>query len=431
MSDELKIFRAAPLTHSLLAAYTPPDIDVSIVDEAFEPIDFDMEADIIATTCVVPLAPRAYEVARAFRIRRKTVVCGGPHASLLPNVAAAYFDAVVIGEGDMAWPQLLSDFRKGRLKKFYKNNCDINVANIPFSRRDLLNPEGYSILNTVQATRGCPFSCQFCTTRTVYSKFSTLPVGNVVKEIEQVDGNPFQRRVILFWDDNLIGNPVWAKKLFQEMIPLKKIWFGQLTFNFTHYRELVELASKSGCRGLFLGLESFNSHSLNNCGKRHNIVNYYKTGIKLLHDNGIAVYAGIMFGFDDDRKDVFERTLEKTMELGIDMVAPRIVVPYPNTPLFMKLNKENRIIHTDWSKYNGSYAVFHPKHMTADELERGFNRFNREFHSYRSITKRLWKSRTFPWLSVPINLSKHKALQAHPDDELSNPAPSPHQHRIP
>ena len=300
MSDELKIFRAAPLTHSLLAAYTPPDIDVSIVDEAFEPIDFDMEADIIATTCVVPLAPRAYEVARGFRNRGKTVVCGGPHASLLPDEAAVYFDAVVIGEGDMAWPQLLSDFRKGRLKKFYKNNCDINVANIPFSRRDLLNPEGYSILNTVQATRGCPFSCQFCTTRTVYSKFTTLPVGNVVKEIEQVDGNPFQRRVILFWDDNLIGNPVWAKKLFQEMMPLKKIWFGQLTFNFTHYRELVELASKSGCRGLFMGLESFNSHSLNNCGKRHNIVNSYKTGIKLLHDNGIAVYAGIMFGFDDD-----------------------------------------------------------------------------------------------------------------------------------
>jgi len=410
----LRLLRPAPLTHSLLAAYTPPDIEVSIVDEAFETIDFDQEADLIAITFVVPLAPRAYEVAQEFRRRGKTVVCGGPHASLVPHEAARYFDSVVIGEGDVTWPQLLDDFRKGRLRKFYRNNQYIDVEHIPFPRRDLLNPNGYSILNTFQATRGCPFSCTFCTTRTVYPKFSTIPVRRVVREIEQIEGGPLQRRMILFWDDNLIGNPLWAKKLFQEMIPLKKTWFGQLTFTITNDKELVRLASKSGCKGLFLGLESFNPLSLKNCDKKHNIVGSYKRGIKLLHDYGISVYAGIMFGFDDDRQDIFEITLEKTIELGIDMVSPKIAVPYPTTPFFQKLSQENRIIHTDWSKYNGLHAVFRPRHMTAEELESSFNWFNREFHSYGSIARRLWKSKTFPWFMVPINLSKRKASRRHP-----------------
>ncbi|UCD72009.1 MAG: hypothetical protein JSW70_03185, partial [Syntrophobacterales bacterium] len=222
LPDNLKFLRPAPLTHSLLAAYTPPDIEVSIVDEGFETIDFHQEADLIAMTFVVPLAPRAYELAQEFRKRGKTVVCGGPHASLVPNEAATYFDSVVIGEGDLIWPKLLDDFRKGSLRQFYRNTQNIDIAHIPFPRRDLLNSKGYSILNTFQATRGCPFSCTFCTTRTVYPKFRTRPVREVVKEIEQIQGGPLQRRMILFWDDNLIGNPLWAKKLFQEMIPLKK-----------------------------------------------------------------------------------------------------------------------------------------------------------------------------------------------------------------
>jgi len=393
-----------------LAAYTPPDIEVSIVDEGFEILDFDQEADLVAMTFVVPLAPRAYKVAREFRRRGKTVVCGGPHASLIPHEAATYFDSVVIGQGDEIWPKLLEDFKNGRLKKFYRNTQIIDVEKIPIARRNLLNPRGYSFFNTFQATRGCPYSCAFCTTRTVYPTFLTMRVKRVVREIEQVEGGALQRRMILFWDDNLIGNPIWAKKLFQEMVPLKKTWFGQVTFNITEDKELVRLASKSGCRGLFLGLESFNPLSLRNNDKNHNIVESYEKGVQLLHDYGILIYAGIMFGFDDDKQDIFEITLERTIELGVDMVSPKIAVPYPTTPFFQKLSHENRIIHTDWSKYDGLHAVFHPKHMTAEELERGFNWFDREFHSYSSIAKRLWKSKTFPWLMLPINISKRSAI---------------------
>jgi len=405
------LFRLAPLTHPLLAAYTPPDIEVSLVDEAFELIDVDGDADLVALTFVVPLANRAYHLARQLRERGKTVVAGGPHVSLLPDEAAVYFDAVVIGEGDLLWPQLLNDFRSGCLKKYYRNTHPINPEQIPIPRRDLLHQKRYTVLNTVQATRGCPFACAFCTTRRVYPGFQTRPIRNVVEELEQAAGGAFQQRVIMFWDDNLMGNPLWAEKLFQEMVPLNKIWFGQCTFNIAKDRALVRLAAKSGCRGLFFGLESFNSLSLKNNGKSHNDVRAYEDGIKFLHDSGISVYAGIMLGFDDDRKDIFEITMEQLNRLGVDMIAPRIVVPYPNTPFFSKLVQDNRIIHRDWSKYDGSHAVFHPRHMAAAELEEGFRWFDRKFHSSRSIATRLFKSRTFPWLSVPINLSKNSWVE--------------------
>jgi radical SAM superfamily enzyme YgiQ (UPF0313 family) len=409
-TDNLKLMSPAPLTLPLLAAYTPPDVEVSIVDEAFETIDFDQEVDLVATTFVLPLAHRAYKLAHEFRKRGKTIVCGGPHATLMPAETARHFDSVVIGQGDLTWPLLLEDFKKDRLKKIYTTQQDVDMATIPFARRDLLNPNGYSILNTFQATRGCPYNCTYCTTHTIYPKFIVPPVRNVVAEIEQVEGGPFHRRMLLFWDDNLIGNPVWARRLFEEMRPLKKKWVAQLTFTITEDRRLVRAAAESGCVGLFFGLESFNSRSLKNSNKKHNVVEKYKDGIKLLHDHGISVYAGMMFGFDDDRKDIFEITLEKSIEMGIDNLGPKILVPYPGMPLFDRLAKENRIIHTDWTRYNGDHAVFHPRHMTAEELENGNQWFHREFHSYRSIAQRLWKSKAATWFTLPINLSKRKVL---------------------
>jgi len=408
-----RTLRFAPLTHPLLAAYVPADIEVSIIDESFEEIDFDQEVDLVAATIIVPQAPRAYEVAREFRKRGKTVLCGGPHATLMPQEAAQHFDSVVIGQGDLTWPLALSDFKQGKLQQFYTSPNEINMENIPFARRDLLNPKGYSVLNAMQATRGCPFSCTFCTTRTIYPKFATMPVKRVIREIDQLEGGPLQRKIFLFLDDNLMADPVWAKKLFQEVVPLRKIWMGQTTFSITKDRELVKLASRSGCRLLFLGLESFNSFSLRDCNKTHNTVETYKDGIKLLHDHGISVWAGIMFGFDDDKKDIFEITLENCIQLGIDIVGPNIVVPYPGTAFFESLDRANRIIHTDWARYDGKHTVFRPNHMTPEELEEGRNWFNWQFNSFYSILKRSWISKTTPWFTLPVNLSKHRICNSH------------------
>lgn len=404
LPHNLTMLRPAPLTYPLLAAYTPPDVEISIVDESFENIDFDSEVDLVAMTFVVPLAPRAYEVAFEFRKRGRKVACGGPHATLMPEEAALHFDCVTLGQGDVVWPQIVEDFKRQDLKKFYAASKSVDITRVPFARRDLLNPSGYGILNTFQATRGCPFSCSFCTTRSIYPNFTAMPVRRVVEEIEQIQGNSLQRRVLIFWDDNLIGDPVWAMTLFREMTPLKKIWMGQCTFTIAHNDDLVKAASRSGCRGLFLGIESLNQKSLKNARKEHNLVRRYKDGIRRLHDNGIFVYAGIMFGFDDDTKDIFEITLDWMLDLGIDYAAPNIVVPYPNTGVFWRLRKERRIIHEDWSKYNGQHAVFYPRNMTAEELEEGRRWFSDQFLSYKSIFKRLWRSRTASWITLPINL---------------------------
>ena len=404
-----RLFRSAPMTYSLLAAYTPPDIETKIVDEAFETIDFDEQVDLVALTFVVPLSIRAYEVARQFRKRGRTVVCGGPHATLMPQEAARHFDAVVIGEGDLLWPRLLDDYRHGCLRKFYKNSTPIDPTRIPAPRNDLLNHKGYSVLNSVQATRGCPFACRFCTTRTLYPRYSMQPIREVARQMERVHGNVIQRRIIQFWDDNLFGNPAWAKRLLAEITPLKKIWFGQATFSVMEDARLVRLAAKSGCRCLFVGLESFNTSSLKNTRKGHNIVASYKKGIDVLHDNGISVYAGIMFGFDQDDRDIFATTLEQCIDLGIDMVAPRIVVPYPGMPFFDELLRSNRILHTDWSRYNGNHAVFRPARMSATELERGLRWFDRKFHACASIARRLWKSKAFPLGMLPVNIAKNDA----------------------
>ena len=178
-TDNQKLMHAAPLTLPLLAAYTPPNIEVCIVDEAFETIDYEADADLVATTFVLPLAHRAYKLADEFRKRGKTIVCGGPHATLMPEEAAGHFDAVVTGQADRTWPVLLEDFKNGCLKKFYTDHRDVDMAAIPFARRELLNPKGYSILNTFQATRGCPYGCTYCTTHTIYPKFLTPPVKNL------------------------------------------------------------------------------------------------------------------------------------------------------------------------------------------------------------------------------------------------------------
>jgi hypothetical protein len=197
------------------------------------------------------------------------------------------------------------------------------------------------------------------------------------------------------------------------MAPLGKVWLGQSTFSITRDKELVKLASRGGCRCLFMGLESFNPLSLRSCNKSHNAVESYKDGIKLLHDHGISIFAGIMFGFDDDKKDIFEITLENCIRLGIDTAATNILVPYPGTALFQSLQRENRIIHTDWARYNGKYTVFRPRHMTPEELEDGRNWFNWEFHSFPSILKRTWMFKGVPWLTLPLNLATHRNRNSH------------------
>lgn len=404
---EALIFKTAQLTMPYLAALTPADIEVSVSDEMIEPIYFKKDADLVGITSVTPFAHRAYEIASLYRNKGRTVVLGGPHASLLPDEAKEHSDAVVVGEAEDTWPLLIEDFKKNRLKPFYRSNAP-ELRSLPFARRELLKRERYIISDIIQASRGCPFSCDFCSLASIYGQGQRhRPVDEVIREIETFEGDIF-----IFWDDNIAGDPSYARELFRKLIPYKKKWLGQSTITIARDRELLGLASRSGCMGLFIGIESVSQESLKTVNKGFNKVDSLKYDIQKLHDAGIIVWAGMIFGFDTDDKSVFERTIEVAVKAAIDGISFSILTPYPNTKFFKKLEAERRIVHYDWSRYNSDHVVFIPKRMSSDELQEGHNWANKEFYSIPSMVKRLFKSRTRLGLNIRLNLTDRKYAYA-------------------
>lgn len=400
---ESLIFKPAQLTMPYLAALTPNDCEVTISDEIVEPIDVNKDSDLVGITFVTPFAHRAYELSRIYKSQGKTVVFGGPHASLLPYEAKKHADAVVIGEAEHSWPSVIEDFKKHGVKPFYRSET-VDLKSIPFARLDLLLRNLYVVSDIIQASRGCPFSCDFCTLASIYGKgYRARPPNQVIREIETFDGDVF-----VFWDDNIVGSPSNAKELFKKLIPLGKKWLGQASLTITKDKELLNLAAKSGCIGLFIGIESVSQRSLETVKKGFNRVSFLKEDIKKLHDSGIAVLAGMIFGFDTDDTTIFERTIDISTKLGIDGISFSLLTPYPGTPLFSKLKAEDRILHEDWSKYNSDHVVFKPKKMTPEELQEGHDWANRKFYSLTSIMRRLFTSKTQLCLTARINLANRK-----------------------
>ena len=393
------VFKPAQLTMPYLAACTPPEFEVAIYDEIVSSLDLDkVDGEVIGITAVTPFAPRAYELARLFRARGQTVIMGGPHATARPEEAASICNAAVVGEGDLLWPQALNDFKQGRLQKIYRNTRPVPLEELPRPRWDLLDPTHYVVPQVVQASRGCPFTCDFCSLRNVFPGYRTRPIKDVVREVEQI---PYKD--VVFWDDNIIGNTSWAKQLFRELRPLGKRWYSQATITIAGSKELVELAGKSGCAGLFVGLESFSSASLKETNKQFNQVARYRRDIKLLADNGIVVMSGLIFGFDHDTIGTFPQTLEGAIEIGLTAVACSILTPYPGTPLFDKMQQQGRLTTYDWAHYSSDEVVFTPKNLTADQLIQGHNWVGQQFYSYKSMLTR-WARTGFAqpkvfWLS--------------------------------
>ena len=366
-----------------LAALTPKHHEVSIVDENVEELNFDEEVDLIGITVMAPTASRSYEIADTFREKGIPIVLGGFHPSALPKEAIQHADSVVIGEAEEIWPRLLNDFESGKPKKFYRRRELPNLENLPIPRRDLLKRRSYTLFNTVETTRGCPYSCSFCSVSSHFGNtYRFRPVEDIIKEIKSLKG-----KYLFFVDDNVVGDLSRTRKLFKELIPCKKKWIGQGSLTFAYNEELIMLAAKSGCIGMFIGFESISQASLKEMGKSFNVVARYKESIKRMHAHGISVHGAFIFGFDNDDKDVFERTVEFVNESKLDSVSFSALVPFPGTPLYQKLSEENRIETKDWSKYGG--GVFQPKSMSREELDEGCILAWRECYSFKSIFKRM------------------------------------------
>ncbi|HIG99327.1 MAG TPA: B12-binding domain-containing radical SAM protein [Thermoplasmata archaeon] len=369
-----------------LAGITPRQHTVKIVNENYEELDYNEQADLIGITSYTMTAPRVYEIADEFRRRGKKVVLGGYHPTAMPQEAIQHADSVVLGEAELTWPELIHDMEKGVLKQFYGPNPDFDMAAIPPIRRDLIrqNP----LIGAVQSTRGCPNQCEFCAIASFCKhEVKQRPVKNVVDEIMQMPN-----RIFVIHDPSLTVNPSYSRELFKELIRQKvhKGWVSNGNSNVLGKidDEFLNLAKKSGCVEWFVGFESVSQDSLNGIKKTVNKVEDFKKTIKRLHKHGMAVQGGIIFGFDQDTPDIFDLTLEKMYEWELDAVEINILTPFPGTPLYDRLESEGRIISKDWKRYNQVDVVFKPKHMTEKELFEGTCKVAKEFYNVPNVIHR-------------------------------------------
>ena len=403
-----RVLNFQQITMPYLAAFAPPHWKVLHIDEVVKPVDFQIPADLIAITFHTPSAPHAYAMADRFRRRETPVVLGGPHVTLLPDEAQAHADVIFIGEAESHWPQFLHDFELGQYSARYCCTEAPSLENALIARKDLFHRRDHTS-GVLFATRGCNHVCDFCAIKVMYP----TPVRHRPVEIVANEFASFAGKVIIFWDDNIAGDLAYAKDLFRAIAPYKKWWSSQASIEAAYDDEFLDFAAGSGCKQLFIGLESISQESMNGVRKNFNRVSGYERAVQRIHSHGIAVQAGIVFGFDEDTPEIFRDTLDFLEAAGVDNATFNILTPFPGTRLFERLESEDRITTRDWSRYNGrTDVVFRPKQISPEELLAGYRYANRRFYSLSSISKRLLRSRVgLPW-TVPLNLSYGLALSS-------------------
>jgi radical SAM superfamily enzyme YgiQ (UPF0313 family) len=393
-----KSLRYQPLTLTTLAALIPPElpVDLQLLDEGIANVPPDLSADLIGLTVLTGTAIRAYELADHFRRRGITVVLGGPHVTLIPDDAQAHADAIVTGYAEDSWPELLRDFAQGELRTRYDQSPGLDLANRPFARRDLLPGRRYLTNSVFEATRGCVHSCDFCVVPAAWGrKPLQKPVADVVADIRRHGA-----RKLIFVDLNLVADRGYALRLFTALIPLKLQWYGLATVLLADDLELLELAARSGCKGLLMGLESISPQNLRESRKGFNSPEKFVRVVERLHDHGIALQGCFVFGLDHDEPDVFLKTAEFAVQAKIDLPRFAIVTPFPNTALYKRLLSENRILTKNWELYDGQHVVFQPAKLSVPELQEGTEIAWKHAYSFRSIARRIRHSPA-PW---PVKL---------------------------
>jgi radical SAM superfamily enzyme YgiQ (UPF0313 family) len=392
------------MTLPYVAALTPPDIRVEIKDDLLEEITFREDCDLVALSFMSHQAPRAYQLAAGFRRRSIPVVMGGFHATLAPDECGEHADALVLGEAEESWPRLLWDFQAGRLQPRYQSQKLSDLKNLPVPRYDLLNLKRYKLLNIPsQTTRGCPYNCSYCEVTQVYGgKFRHRPVDEVINEIKEIR-RLTQSDFIYFVDDNFVANRAHALEIMERLIPLKLIYGCLATTNVGDDPEVLDLMARSGCLHVNIGMESISPESLTAIRKKQNKVKDYERQFKALRDRGIGYSVNVMFGLDGDRPEIFESTVDFLIKAKVPVSFMFILAPRPGTKVREQMLQEGRIFDHDWTKYCGFKVVYHPKYMTARQLEEGYWRANRRFYSPLSILKRQ-SLHLFSLHMLPFNL---------------------------
>ena len=380
----LKYSLFPPLGLATLAGYLGDDDEVEIVDEHVQPLRLDDEPDLVVIEAYVTSAHRAYGIADHYRRRGAHVCLGGLHVSARPEEAQRHADTVFIGPGEDTWPTFLDDFRR-KLPRSRYGSAIRTLEGAPWPRRDLIQRHRYLVPNSIVVSRGCPHRCEFCYTDSFYRggrRFYTMAADQALAQINALPG-----RHVFFLDDNIFGDPRFARTLFEGMRGMGRLWQGAATVQAVLTSKLLTPAVESGLRSLFFGFETLNAANLRRLNKGHNHRQDYDRAVRVLRDRGVMINASFVFGMDDDDEDVFDRTEDWAIEQGIETCTFHILTPYPGTRLYDRMRGEGRMLTSNWDLYDTRHAVFRPARMSPKALEAGYWRAYERFYRWRSILK--------------------------------------------
>ena len=397
------------LTLSLIAALTPPEHEIEIVEEVYgEIVNFDGDYDVIGISIMTQTAIRGYQIANEFMKRGKTVVFGGIHATSMPQEAIRFGSAVVIGEAEGLWDVVLEDIKHNRLRPYYKLDKLPDLQNHIRPRRDLIKcSSGKFAIAPIETTRGCPYNCDFCSVSRFFgTRQRHKAIPDILADIESCN-----EKNLFFLDDNITGNKRFAKELFREMIPLNKIWVGQASIQVANDPELLSLAYKSGCRALLIGFESMSDSGLQQYHKTLKTVDENIRAVKKLQDAGIMTMASLIFGLDSDTHEVFDVAHDFLTRSKAAFFQACVMTPYPGTPVFNKLRSEGRILTDDWTRFDASKVIIKPEKITPDELLEAYNKIKWHFYSNKSILKRAYPNIKIGFYEAVLYFSLNKGYQ--------------------
>ncbi len=379
----IKHFMVPPHSLQILSALTPPEHQVTIIDEYHHLADPALHADLIGINVWTASALRAYDLADAYRRRGIPVVLGGPHVTVCPDEALAHADAIVIDEAEAVWPQVVRDAEAGQLQRRYQGRM-LPLDETPAPDWSPLHPDDYVIQAALSTTRGCARRCDFCyESCRPKPNFRQRAIDKVLGEIDARPG-----KVISFLDNDITVNKPFARELFTALIPRKRHWLGMTSIEVADDEEMLDLMAASGCRTLFVGFESIIPDSLSEVHKHCNRVEDYVRNVRRIHDRGIMVNGSFVFGFDHDDADVFDRTVAFGIEARLETATFTVLTPYPGTTLYKRLQAEGRIFDHDWSHYDTTHCVFQPAQLTPQELEAGYFHAYAQFYTWPSILRR-------------------------------------------
>ena len=386
----IKTWQMEPLPAAAIAGNTPSDVQITFFDDRLETIPFDKPADAVAISLETYTAKRAYQIASEYRRRGVPVIFGGFHATLMPDETARFGDAVVIGESESIWPEVIDDLRYGKLQKLYHSGSRPDLAQARYDR-SIYSGKTYLPIGLVETGRGCKFPCEFCAIQKFFDRsYRRRPNEKIVAELDILRHS---KKLFFFVDDNFAGDIRGTKELLKAIAPLKVRFITQMSINAAHDEEFLALLRHSGCAGVLIGFESLNAHNLHTMNKRFNQMRGgYEVALANLRRHHIRIYATFVFGYENDTVASFDETVRFAIDQSFYIAAFNHLTPFPGTALYERLKEAGKLTYDAWwldDRYRYNDVPFEPELLSKEEITRLCVESRRKFYSWRSIFHRI------------------------------------------